>query len=160
MLYFLIFSFFLNHDASHINFQTLRIGTKTFCLTIFFKYRMTNSTMSSSFITCVEFSRADWANIGILLHTLPGPSISGVHQEEVPLSALYQTPVHILTQGVVAKETLANCHISFVIVHFTENQCILGCSHHWSKVGSDLHTRSLPVDFLFGCRSSLVEARW
>ena len=62
--------------------------------------------MSSSFITCVEFSRADWANIGILLHTLPGSSISGVHQEEVPLSALYQTPVHILTQGVVAEETL------------------------------------------------------
>ena len=62
--------------------------------------------MSSSFITCVEFSRADWANIGILLYTLPGPSISGVNQEEVPLSALYQTPVHILTQAVVTEETL------------------------------------------------------
>ena len=86
--------------------------------------------MSSSFITCVEFSGADGADIGILLHTLPGSSISGVHQEEVPLSALYQTPVHILTQGVVAEETLANCHISFVIVHFTENHCILECSLH------------------------------
>ena len=73
--------------------------------------------------TCVEFSRTNGTHIGILLHTLPGPSISGVHQEEVPLSALYQTPVHIVTQGVVAEETLANCHISFV--HFTEisNQC-------------------------------------
>ena len=118
--------------------------------------------MSSSHLhfTCVELPRADWPNIGILLHTLPGSSISGVHQEEVPLSALYQTPVHILTQGVVAEETLANCHISFVIVHFTENQCILDCSHHWSKVDSDLHTRSLPVDSLFDCRSSLVEALW
>ena len=64
--------------------------------------------MSSSHLhfTCVELPRADWANIGILLYTLPGPSISGVHQEEVPLSTLYQTPVHILTQGVVAEETL------------------------------------------------------
>ena len=64
--------------------------------------------MSSSHLhfTCVELPRADWSNIGILLYTLPGPSISGVHQEEVPLSALYQTPIHILTQGVVAEETL------------------------------------------------------
>ena len=70
------------------------------------------------FITCVELPRADWANIGILLYTLPGPSISGVHQEEVPLSALYQTPIHILTQGVVAKETLQKYLVFWLLPNF------------------------------------------
>ena len=79
---------------------------------------MTNSTMSSSFITCVEFSGADGADIGILLHTLPGSSISGVHQEEVSLSALYQTPVHILTQGVVAEETLQKYLFFWLLPNF------------------------------------------
>ena len=74
--------------------------------------------MSSSFITCVEFSGADGADIGILFHTLPGSSISGVHQEEVPLSALYQTPVHILTQGVVAKETLQKYLVFWLLPNF------------------------------------------
>ena len=70
------------------------------------------------FITCVEFSGADGADIGILLHTLPGSSISGVHQEEVPLSALYQTPVHILTQGVVAEETLQKYLVFWLLPNF------------------------------------------
>ena len=70
------------------------------------------------FLTCVEFAGADGSDIGILLHTLPGPSISGVHQEEVPLSALYQTPVHILTQGVVAEETLQKYLFFWLLPNF------------------------------------------
>jgi len=68
---------------------------------------------------------------------LPGPSISGVHQEEVPLSALYQTPVHIVTQGVVAEETLSAVIIDpklILISTFTVSKwilCLVTEVHRW-----------------------------
>ena len=55
-----------------------------------------------------------------------------------------------------------NPTVAVIVIFCLYPMFLLECSHHWSKVGSDLHTRSFPVDSLFGYRSWWVEVerRW